>query len=375
MDPRYQKLAQNLCRYSMALKKGDRLLVEVADIPDEMTVALIREARKCGALVWVNALRPAVRREIIAGGNAEQFKIAMTWQLARMKKMTAYCAIRGAANMFENSDIPAQQSKLHGKIFSPLQEQRVNHTKWVVLRWPSPSMAQAAKMSTEAFADHYFKVCTLDYSRMLPGSIALEKLMKRTNKVHIKGPGKTDLRFSIKNIGAKKCVGEFNIPDGEVFSAPVKESVEGVIHYNTPTVYDGCAFENIRLEFKKGKIVKATCGSGDVKRLNKIFDSDAGARYVGEFAIGFNPHVKEAICDILFDEKIAGSLHFTPGRCYDECSNGNKSQIHWDLVLIQRPEYGGGEIWFDGKLIRKNGMFVAKGLEKLNPKWLLGRGK
>jgi aminopeptidase len=208
---------------------------------------------------------------------------------------------------------------------------------------------------------------------MIPGAVALEKLMRKTDKVHIKGPGETDLKFSIKKIGAVKCIGERNIPDGEVYSCPVKDSVEGVIHYNTPTVYQGSSFENVRLEFKKGKIVKATCGSGDVKKLNEIFDSDAGSRYVGEFALGFNPYVKEAICDILFDEKISGSLHFTPGQCYEEASNGNHSQVHWDLVLIQRPEYGGGEIWFDGKLIRKNGLFLPKELQKLNPKALLGK--
>jgi aminopeptidase len=373
MDPRYIKLARNLCHYSMSLKKGDRLLIDAIEIPDEMTVALIREARRSGATVWARPVHTVINRELLREGTQSQFEGTIRWELPQMKEMTAYCAIRGAGNMFESSDVPSDKMKLHGKITQPSLDQRVNHTKWVILRWPSPSMAQAAKMSTEAFADHYFKVCTLDYSKMIPGAVALEKLMRKTDKVHIKGPGETDLRFSIKKIGAVKCVGDRNIPDGEVYSAPVKKSVEGVIHYNTPTVYQGCSFENIRLEFRKGKIVKATCGSGDNKKLNEIFDSDAGARYVGEFALGFNPFVKYAICDILFDEKIAGSLHFTPGRCYDECSNGNKSQIHWDLVLIQRPEHGGGEIWFDGKLIRKNGLFLPKDLQKLNPKNLLGR--
>jgi len=279
--------------------------------------------------------------------------------------------LRGAGNMFEASDVPADKMAMAMKILRPSIDQRVNHTKWVVLRWPTPSMAQAAKMSTEAFADYYFKVCTLDYKKMIPGALALKALMEKTDKVHLKGPGATDLKFSIKNIGAEECVGQRNIPDGEVYSCPVKTSVEGVVQYNTPTVYNGAPFENVRLEFKKGKIVKATCGSGDAKLLNKILDSDAGARYIGEFAIGFNPHVTHAICDILFDEKIAGSFHFTPGQCYETAPNGNNSQVHWDLVCIQRPEYGGGEIWFDGKLIRKNGLFVPKELQALNPKNLL----
>ena len=116
---------------------------------------------------------------------------------------------------------------------------------------------------------------------------------------------------------------------------------------------------------KDGKIVDAT--ASDTKRLNEIFDTDPGARYVGEFSLGFNPHIKEPMCDILFDEKIAGSLHFTPGQAYEECDNGNRSAVHWDMVLIQRPEYGGGEVWFDDELIRKDGMFVPKDLKPLNP--------
>jgi len=226
-------------------------------------------------------------------------------------------------------------------------------------------------MSTEAFEDFYFKVCTLDYSRMVPGMKALADLMRRTDRVHIKGPG-TDLRFSIKGIGAQPCGGLRNIPDGEVFTCPVKDSVEGHVQYNAPTVYLGTSFDNIRLAFRAGRIVEAT--ANNTRRLNEILDSDAGARFIGEFAIGFNPHIREPMRDILFDEKIAGSFHFTPGQAYDKPGNGNKSQVHWDMVCIQRPEYGGGEIWFDGKLIRKDGLFVPKALQKLNPDHLLGAG-
>jgi aminopeptidase len=197
---------------------------------------------------------------------------------------------------------------------------------------------------------------------------ALADLMNKTDRVHLKGPG-TDLQFSIKGIGAVPCGGLRNIPDGEVFSCPVKDSVEGVIQYNAPTVYLGTSFDNIRLVFKKGKIVEAT--SNNTKRLNEILDTDAGSRYIGEFAIGFNPHIKEPMRDILFDEKIAGSFHFTPGQAYEEGGNGNKSAVHWDMVCIQRADYGGGEIWFDDKLVRKDGLFVPKALQKLNPDQLL----
>ncbi|MEM9160767.1 MAG: aminopeptidase, partial [Verrucomicrobiota bacterium] len=254
------------------------------------------------------------------------------------------------------------------QVMKPVLDWRVNHTKWVVLRWPTPAMAQQAMMSTEAFEDFFFSVCNLDYSKMIPGSDALGKLMSKTDKVEIKGNG-TDLTFSMKGIDGIPCVGEHNIPDGEVFSCPVRDSVEGVIQYNAPTVYQGVSFDDVRLEFEKGKIVKAT--ANNTQRLNEILDSDPGARFIGEFAIAFNPYINEPMRDILFDEKIAGSFHFTPGQAYEDADNGNKSQVHWDMVCIQREDYGGGEIHFDGKLVRKDGLFVLDELKSLNPEALL----
>jgi aminopeptidase len=224
-------------------------------------------------------------------------------------------------------------------------------------------MAQSAGMSTEAFEDFYFRVCLLDYAKLKPAMNALARLMTRAKDVHIMGPG-TDLRFSVADIPAIACGGAHNIPDGECFTAPVKDSVEGVISYNAPSIYQGIAFDNVKFEFKKGRIVKAT--ANNTKAINKILDTDAGARHIGEFAIGFNRHIKEPMRDILFDEKIAGSFHFTPGQAYEVADNGNRSSVHWDLVNIQRPEYGGGEIRFDGQLIRRNGQFVPKSLHPLN---------
>jgi aminopeptidase len=141
--------------------------------------------------------------------------------------------------------------------------------------------------------------------------------------------------------------------------------VNGVISHNAATIYHGIPFDGIVLEFTKGKIVKAEAG-GKSKEINKILDADEGARYIGEFALGFNPEIREPMRDILFDEKIAGSFHFTPGQTYEDAWNGNKSKVHWDMVSIQRSDYGGGEIWFDGKLIRKDGKFLPKELRKLN---------
>jgi aminopeptidase len=284
-----------------------------------------------------------------------------------MKKMDAYIAVRGSHNITELSDVPPEQMKLVAKKMRPVIDWRVKKTKWVVLRWPSPSMAQLAGMSTEAFEDFFFKVCTLDYRKLQPGMKALKTLMEKTDVVQIKGPG-TDLRFSIKGIPAIICGGDRNIPDGECFSCPVKESVEGTIQFNCETLYRGTVFNNIRLSFKNGKIVEARSDTeASTKKTNEILDADAGSRYIGEFAIAFNPFIQKPMKDILFDEKIAGSFHFTPGQAYETYGNGNKSQIHWDMVCIQRSDWGGGEIWFDDKLIRKDGLFVLPELAALNP--------
>jgi aminopeptidase len=363
-DPRFTKLAQLLVNYSMELEKGEKVLLDMIDVPDEFTVELIRAARDVGAIPLVETRHTRVAREVLLGTDQEHATTVRDVEMFRMKRMQAYCAIRGSNNANENADVPSERMALYTKTLRPVLNYRVNKTRWVVLRWPSPSMAQAANMSTEAFEDFYFNVCTMDYRKMAKAMLPLEKRMKATDKVRIKGPG-TDLNFSIKNIGAKSCNGKLNIPDGEVFSCPVKDSVNGTIQFNTPTIYSGTRFENVRLEFEKGKVVNAK--SNNNKRLNEILDTDAGARYVGEFALGFNPYIENPMCDILFDEKIAGSLHFTPGQAYEIADNGNRSAVHWDMVLIQRPEWGGGEIWFDDELIRKDGMFLPKELKALNP--------
>jgi len=363
-DPRYTKLAGLLINYSTKIKKGDRALLDMIDVPDEFSIELVRAVRAAGGTPFVEVRHTRVSREILQGMTDTQAAQIRDIEMFRMKKMQAYIAIRGSANASENSDVPASRMQLYSKTIRPVQDFRVNKTRWCVLRWPTPSMAQAAGMSTEAFEDLYFNVCTMDYAKMARAMVPLETRMKRADKVHLKAPG-TDLTFSIKGIGAKMCKGDRNIPDGEVFSCPVKNSVNGVIQYNTPTIYSGTKFENVRLEFRDGKVINGS--ANNTKRLNEILDTDTGARYVGEFSLGFNPYILNPMCDILFDEKIAGSLHFTPGQAYEDCDNGNRSAVHWDMVLIQRPEWGGGEVWFDRELIRKDGIFLPKDLKGLNP--------
>jgi aminopeptidase len=372
-DPRFSQLAKVLVHHSSQVKSGDRVFVEAFDIPTDFTVELIKTVAAAGGLPIVSTYHQQVLRALFNNASEAQMQFIAQIERARMEGVQCYIGARGSHNISEMSDVPREKMDLYERHWwkKVHTEVRVPRTRWVVLRWPQPSMAQAAGMSTEAFEDFYFRVCAgVDYGKMRDAMKPLEELMSRTDQVHITGRG-TDLRFSIKNIGVVGCWGERNIPDGECFTCPVRDSINGIIQYNCETMYRGTVFNNIRLEFKNGKAVTASADSQvATEKLNEILDSDEGARYIGEWSLGFNPHVMKPMRDILFDEKIAGSFHLTPGQAYEEADNGNKSQIHWDMVCIQRPDYGGGEIKFDGKLIRKDGLFVLPELAGLNPEKL-----
>ena len=365
MDPRIKELSELLVNYSCDIQPGYKVLISYeGECCKNLARQLIKDVYKAGGLPYSEIRDAAITREILLNCTEEQIMFKDKCDLEQMKGMQAYIAIRAGNNTAELADVPSEKLNLYSKLSRPTLDYRVNETKWVVLRYPNYSMAQLANTSLENFEDFYFDVCTLDYRKMSEAMTPLVDLMNRTDKVQIKGPG-TDLSFSIKGIGAVKCDGLRNIPDGEVYTAPVRESMNGIISYNTPSEEQGFTYENIVFQVENGKIVKAT--ANDTKKINDLLDVDEGARYFGEFAIGVNPYILHPMKDTLFDEKIAGSFHLTPGMCYEDAPNGNKSANHWDLVMIQRPEYGGGEIWFDDVLIRKDGIFVLPELEGLNP--------
>ena len=369
-DPRIEKLADMLINYSCAVKPGENLLLEAIDVPHALSSAIVRAVARAGGHPHVLLKSNEIQRSLLLAGGGKHWESIAEVERHQMEKMQCYIGARGSFNVSELSDVPADKQKMYEKtVWTRVHHDvRIKKTRWVVLRWPTPSMAQMAEMSTAAFEDFYFDVCTLDYAKMSRAMQPLKAYMERTDKVRLLGPGETDLTFSIKSIPAICCDGRVNIPDGEVFTAPVRDSVNGVIKFNCPTLYRGVTHNDVRLVFKDGNIVEAA--SSATQALVDVLNTDEGSRYVGEFAIGFNPHCTKPMKDILFDEKIAGSIHFTPGACYDEASNGNKSAIHWDLVMRQTPEAGGGEIWFDDTLIRKDGRFVVDELTGLNPEHL-----
>ena len=365
-DPRVDQLAALLLEHSCQIQPGEKILIEAFDLPEpNLICALVEGAAQRGAVPLVSTKSNEVLRSMYQTATAESMQAAAEFEGARMNACQAYIGIRGAANSSQFADVPHERMDLfqqhwwkpvHGSI-------RVPDTKWVVLRYPTDSFAQAANMSTSAFEDFYFDVCTADYAAMGIAQEPLVARMEAADRVKIVAPG-TELEFSIKGIPVIPCNGERNIPDGEVFTAPVRESINGVIHFNTQSRYQGTVFADIVFEFRDGQIVRAE--ANDTEKLNQILDSDEGARYCGEWSLGTNNRVRHPMLDTLFDEKIGGSFHLTPGQAYEEANNGNNSRIHWDLVLIQREDYGGGEIWFDDELLRKDGIFVPEDLQGLN---------
>ncbi|MDH4619911.1 aminopeptidase [Brevibacillus sp. AY1] len=368
-DPRIAKLAENLLSHSVRLQEKESLLIEVRGEGHALAKELVKQAYAKGAFPFVRIIDPTIQRELMMGASGERAEVLAKWEEPMFKDVHTYIAINGPANDSEMSDVPVERRRAHQKVMQELNDYLINNCRWTLLNYPTAAMAQSANMSSAAFEDFYFDVCSVDYKKMHEAFLPLKALMDRTDKVRLVGVG-TDLAFSIKDIPNVICSGLRNIPDGEIFTAPVRDSVNGTITFNTATSYMGTKFENVRLTFAEGKIVEAT--ANNTEKLNQILDSDEGARYIGEFAIGVHPYILHPMNDTLFDEKIAGSFHFTPGRAYDNADNGNRSQIHWDIVNIQRPEYGGGEIWFDDVLIRKDGLFVLPELEGLNPDKLKG---
>ena len=366
-DPRIERLAKTLVDHSVRPTAGENVLIEAFDLPETQLVeSLVRRVAALGARPRVHLLDNRVQRALLQSAGDDTFDLMGRLDSAIMSEMQGYIGIRGAANTSETQDVPQDRMKAaQEKWRQPVHlEIRVPKTRWVVLRYPTPSMAQAAEMSTEAFEAYYFDVCTADYAAMARNQEPLVARMEAARDVRIVAPG-TDLSFSIDGIPVVPCNGRRNIPDGEVFTAPLRESAEGTIRYNVDTRYQGQVFRDVQFTFKAGKIVEATC-DGDDEALNQILDSDEGARYLGEWSLGCNNAVRRPMLDTLFDEKIGGSMHLTPGNAYETADNGNRSQVHWDIVLIQTADKGGGEVWFDGECIRRDGLFLPDDLQPLN---------
>ena len=368
-DERISRLAENLIKNSVKLKKGEQIYIEAIGLSTMPLIQeLVKVATKVGGVPFYYFNEQALQKEFIENASVAQMKAQAEIHKQLMSNSQAYIGVRGNDDLFKMSSVDPEKMNNYQKYYwNPVHSGiRVPQTKWCVLRYPNAAFAAMSRMSLEEFEDFYFDACLVDYVKMGQAMKPLKKLMDKTKKVRIVAPG-TEVEFSIAGIKSIICDGHMNIPDGEVYTAPVKNSINGVIQFNTDTTYMGTVFSNIRLVFKDGKIVEGHSMLNDDK-FQKILNIDEGSRYMGEFALGVNPFVTQPMLDILFDEKISGSFHMAIGNSYeDETNNGNKSAIHWDLVQMQDAEHGGGEIFFDDVLIRKNGRFVLPELIGLNP--------
>ena len=363
-DPRITQFAKILVDYSTRVKKGDVVLINASGLE---ALPLVKELHSLclergAAYVEYAFSVPEIDRNFYNLANKQQLGYFPQQKLDFFKTLTVYFGIGAGDNSMVMANARQEAMVAYQKLTRPLVDQRVKHTRWVVTRYPTHAAAQEAGMSLDEYEDFLFSACCIDWNAESRKQARLKKLMDKTKKVRIVAPD-TDLTFSIEGLPGIKCDGRLNMPDGEVFTAPVRDSVQGHITYNCPSIYQGKEFNGVRFEFKDGRIVKATAQAGMSGALNKILDTDEGARYIGEFSLGINPGIRRPMRNILFDEKIFGSIHFTPGQAYDECDNGNRSAVHWDLVRI----LSDGEILFDGVLIQKQGVFVHKDLLELNP--------
>lgn len=357
-------LSQKIVEYSLNIQEGEKVLITSMMEAKPLLLQLIEDITKRGGVASIQFIEPEISALLANTTNEKRLELLKKQSMEDVENFDAFITIRYTTNDYENKEVDVEKTKKISEAMQEASHIRINKRKWVLLNYPSRLDAYKASMKTSTYFDYAMDVMNLDYNDLKERLLPLKELMEQTDKVRLVSPN-TDLTFSIKNMNIIPCLGTCNLPDGEIYTAPVKHSVNGKITYNTRSPYQGEVYQNVCLTFKDGKIIEATC-DGDTEKLNKIFDTDEGARYVGEFSLGLNPLILDPMGDILFDEKIIGSIHFTPGACYEDASNGNDSKIHWDLVLIQRKEYGGGELYFDDKLIRKDGLFVEPKLIHLN---------
>lgn len=364
-----QKLAERIVNYSIHVKPEEKVLVQYSDCDDEFLECLQKEILKARAYPFFKCINRALHKNELIIGNQKLFELKTKYDEVLYRDMDCIILIGGSNNIYDYANVNTKIKEIYDKIYTQCIHFDIRIKKrWVLLRYPSASFAQLAEMGTKEFEQYFFDVCSLDYEKMDKACVALKKLMERSDRVKIVAPG-THLEFSIKGLPAIICSGQCNLPDGEVYTAPVKDSINGEITFNVPAMQGGLKFENIHLTFKNGKVVNFDCNNN--KEFEKILNLDDGSRYVGEFSFGINPYVTKSINDILFDEKMCGSLHMALGCSYDDCNNTNKSVLHWDLILNQTPEYGGGEIWLDGVKVRENGKFILPELVALNPENLV----
>lgn len=374
-DPRLDKLAQVLVRYSVAVRPGDVVFIKGSTVAEPLAVAVLHAVLRAGGHPWVRLLPEDADWVFLRHASENQLAFVSPIEKHIISTVNVYISFWGTANTRALSNIDPKKQVSASRARQPILRKFMkraalppDHPKrlrWVGTAYPCHASAQEAEMSLPEWADFVFRAGKLDRPDPIAAwkhvGVAQQRLadhLNRCRELHIRAPNGTDIRFGIAGRRWINCQGHENFPDGEVFTAPIEDATEGVVVFSYPAVYDGREVENVRLKFRAGRVVDASAGKNE-EFLIRMIDQDRGARVLGELALGTNYDITRYVKDTLFDEKIGGTFHTALGAAYPESGGLNQSGLHWDMVCDLRR---GGVVEADGRIISRNGRFT-------NPKW------
>jgi aminopeptidase len=355
VDDRIKKLAKVLVEHSIVVKKGSVIKISFGWEAKELAHECYKLILKKGALAITNVIVPGFGYTYYKIAKEEQLKKEPIIAKFEAENIDGFISIGSEYNTREFTNIDSKKIAIRKKIVNPISEIVLKKDNWVGCDFPTHASAQDAGMSLEEFEKYFFTAVNRNWEKEGKRMDVLKRMIDKAKTVRIV-TNNTDIKFSIKNRTAIKCYGKRNMPDGEVYVAPVENTVEGFIKYDFPAIASGKEVKDIYLEFKKGKVVNAV-SSTHQDFLNSMLDTDEGARYLGEFGIGTNFALDKFIKNTLFDEKMGGTIHLALGMAYKRGGGKNESAIHWDMIKDMK---NGGELFFDDKLIQKNGKFTFK---------------
>lgn len=351
MDKRWAQLGDLLVNYSMAVKPGEKVMIAFVEVETYPLVhAIYRSCLQAGALPQVQFLSEELNRLVLVHGTPEQIGWVPEIEAYGMEWADVYFGLRGAHNLDVFWDIPAEKLSLLRQAMGKISTLRWQKTRWCLLRVPNAALAHQAGVDEETITDMFFNACFLDWPVVSQEWRRWADDLTKGDQIRIIGKG-TELSFSTEGRTWDVAAGHSNMPDGEIATAPVESTIDGVIYFDFPGVLGGRLVHDIRLRWEQGKLVEAT-SSTNQDFLRSVLNTDAGASLIGEFAIGTNPEVNYFCKDILIDEKIGGTVHIALGRAYPKVGGTNQSAIHWDIIKDMRQE---GEIYLDDELVFRNG--------------------
>jgi aminopeptidase len=354
VDPRWRELGELLVNYSLAVQPGEKVMVAMGELESYPLVRGVFEAVvKAGGYPQVQFLSESLRHQLLKYGSAEQLAWVPALEAYGMEWADCYLGLRGASNLHEHDDIPADRLSLNQKAMGKISALRWEKTRWCLVRVPNAAFAQQAQTDEETITEMFFNACLLDWPKESARWREWAKRLDGSKRVRVTGR-ETDLSFSVQGRKWFAWEGKSNMPDGEIMTAPVEDSLNGEIFFDLPGVLSGRLIHDIRLRWKAGRLLEAS-SSTNQDFLRAVLATDAGSGIVGEFAMGTNLAVNRFCKDILIDEKIGGTVHLAFGRSYPECGGLNSSAIHWDIVKDIRAE---GLVEVDGTPVLRNGEFL-----------------